>query len=344
MKRTGLKFLVIGAGAVGGITAALLKKNGADVEIVCKYDNYASLSSNTGLKVSGVCGSFNIRVPAYASLSQVKEEKDIILLATKATDMMDVASSIDFVLKKNGYLISMQNGICEADLAAVIGRNRVIGCVTGWGATMESIGNLTMTSAGDFIIGYPEKESDNFLADLAEVLSSVVPVKVTDNILGHKFSKLIINSCITTLGAVCGLYLGKMLMIRKVRKIFIEIIREAVNVAEKMNIKIEVFSGKLDFKKFLSGKGPVSDLNRHMILMLIGYKYRRLKSSSLQSLQRGKQTEIDFLNGFIARNAELNGVSALVNNFMVNMIHQIERKELEISVANFDDPFFDRFN
>ena len=49
MKRTGLKFLVVGAGAVGGITAALLKKNGIDVEIVCKYDDYAALVSDTGI-------------------------------------------------------------------------------------------------------------------------------------------------------------------------------------------------------------------------------------------------------------------------------------------------------
>ena len=344
MERTGLKFLVIGAGAVGGITAALLKKKGNDVELVCKYENYAALVSDTGLEVSGVCGRFNIRIPAYASLSQVREKKDIVLLATKATDIMDVALSVDSVLKKNGFLVSMQNGICEADLASVIGKNRVIGCVTGWGATMESMGRLTMTSVGDFIIGYPEEKIDDFLIDLADVLSSVVPVRVTDNISGHKYSKLIINSCITSLGVVCGLYLGKMLMIRKIRKIFIEIIREAVEVAEKMDIKIEVFAGKLDFKKFLSGKDPVSDLRRHMILMFIGYKYRRLKSSSLQSLQRGKLTEIDFLNGYITRNGELWGVSTPVNVFIVNMIHQIEKKEREITVANFDDPFFDRFN
>jgi 2-dehydropantoate 2-reductase len=344
MKRTGLKLLVVGAGAVGGIAAGLLKKYGADVEIVCKYEDYATLASDTGLEISGVCGRFNIRIPAYASISQVREKKDIVLLATKATDMMDAALSVDSVLKENGYLISMQNGICEDDLASVIGKNRIIGCVTGWGATMESIGRLTMTSSGDFIIGYPEKKSDDFLSDLAEVLSSVVPVRVTDNILGHKYSKLIINSCITTLGAVCGLYLGKMLMIKKVRKIFIEIIREAVDVAEKMNIKIEVFAGKLDFKKFLRGNDPVSDLRRHMILMFIGYKYRRLKSSGLQSLQRGKQTEIDFLNGYITRNGELWGVSMPVNVFIVNMIHQIEKKERKITVANFDDPFFDRFD
>jgi 2-dehydropantoate 2-reductase len=343
MKRSDLKILVIGAGAVGGITAALLKKCGADVEIVCKYDDYASLISNKGIEVSGVCGEFNIKIPAYASVSQVVEKKDIVLLATKATDMYEVLESIDSVLKKTGFLISMQNGICEDDLVSVLGGNRVVGCVTGWGATMESNGKMIMTSKGDFILGYPGRVADRVLANIAEMLASVVPVRVTDNIIGHKYSKLIINSCITSLGAVCGLFLGNMLMIKRVRKIFIEIVREAFVVAGKMNIKIEVFGGKLDFEKFLRGNSSVSDLRRHILLLVIGYKYRKLKSSSLQSLNRGKQTEIDFLNGYIVRNAERYGVSVPVNAFIVTMIHQIEKKERDITVDNFNDSFFDRF-
>lgn len=339
-----MKFLIIGAGAVGGITAAFLKKSGADVQLVSKYDDYASLISSQGIQVSGVLGEFIVKIPAVASVSQITEEKDVVILATKATDMMDVAHSLNTVLKKNGFLISLQNGICEDYLAAVIGKERIIGCVTGWGATMESKGKLEMTSKGDFIIGYPYKKCDEFLSGLAEILSSFIPVKTTDNITGHKYSKLVINSCITSLGAICGLYLGKMLMIRKVRKIFIEIVREAVEVAERMNIEIEVFAGKLDFKKFIQGSSIFSDVRRHVMLMVIGYKYKRLKSSSLQSLERGKPTEIDYLNGYITRNADIMGVKVPVNKYIVDMIHQIEQKSRDITVSNFDDPFFNRIS
>ncbi len=344
MKGSGLKFLVVGAGAVGGITAAFLKKNGFDVEIVCKHEDYASLISTHGIEISGACGAFTVKIPAFASITQVKEEKDIVLLATKATDMIEAAKSADMVLKKNGFLISLQNGICEDDLAAILGKNRIIGCVTGWGATMESMGKLIMTSKGDFILGYPDRIPDDCLLNIAEILSSVVPVRTTENIIGHLYSKLIINSCITPLGAICGLYLGKMLLIRKVRNIFIEIIREAVEVAVSLNIKIEVFGGKLDFEKFLRGNDTFSDFRRHLLLIVIGYKYRKLKSSTLQSLERGKPTEIDFLNGYIVKNGSIYGVSVPVNTVIVNMIHQIELKKRDITISNFDDPFFDRFN
>jgi 2-dehydropantoate 2-reductase len=78
--------------------------------------------------------------------------------------------------------------------------------------------------------------------------------------------------------------------------------------------------------------------------MLIFTKCKELNSSSLQSLQRGKLTEIDFLNEYIAKNALLYGVSAPVNDFMVKMIHQIEKKERKVTFANFEYPFFDRIN
>jgi 2-dehydropantoate 2-reductase len=344
MDKTDLKFLVVGAGAVGGITAALLKKNGLDVQIVCKYDDYASLISNSGIEVSGVNGRFKVKMDAFATISQVKEKKDIILLATKATDIMGIAQELKTILTKDGYLISLQNGICEDDLASVIGREKIIGCVTGWGATMESMGKLIMTSKGDFIMGYPDRKPDDILLNISEMISCVAPVRTTANIMGHLYSKLIINSCITSLGAICGLYLGKMLMISKIRRIFIEIIREAIIVAEKMEIKIEVFGNRLDFKKFVQGNNIFSQIRRHLLLMIIGFKYRRLKSSALQSLERGKQTEIDFLNGYIVRNAADFGVPVPVNDIIVNMIHQIENKKREISITNFSDTFFDSFN
>jgi 2-dehydropantoate 2-reductase len=343
MGKTNLSFLVAGAGAIGGITAALLKKKGFNVEVICRHEDYASLISEHGIEVSGVCGDVLERIPAYASFSQVKEKKDIILHATKATEMIEPAKAMKGLLKDDGYVVSMQNGICMDDLAAVLGRNKIIGCVTGWGATMNSPGKLVMTSEGDFILGYPGRAPDEKLTAVADALSSVVPVKLTDNIMGHLYSKLIINSCITSLGAVCGLYLGKMLSIKKIRNIFIEIIREAVEVADKMQIRLEVFGGRLDFHKLISGDNFLADIRRHVLIRIIGFKYRKLKSSSLQSLERGKPTEVDYFNGYIARNGRALGIQVPVNTAITEMIHEIEAKSREVALNNFNDPIFDRF-
>jgi 2-dehydropantoate 2-reductase len=344
MENKDLSLLVVGAGAIGGITAALLKREGYNVEIVCKYDDYASLIRMNGIEVNGVCGHYKVQLTAYASVDEVREKKDVILHATKANDMIEAAKSIQTILKDDGFVVSMQNGICEDDLAGVLGKEKIIGCVTGWGATMESPGELKMTSAGEFVLGYPGRKPDEFLTTLANIMSSVMPVRITDNIMGHLYSKLIINSCITSLGAICGLYLGKMLSIKKIRSIFIEIIREAMAVAEKMQIKIEVFGDKLDFRKFIEGNNALADVRRHLTIRIIGLKYRRLKSSSLQSLERGKLTEVEYFNGYIAKNGRMLGIPVPVNEAIARIVHEIEKGEKNISLSNFESPAFERFN
>ncbi len=344
MRNSGLSFLVIGAGAIGGITAALLKNKGYNVEIVCRHDDYAILIRDQGIEVQGVCGNVIAKMPAYSDVSQVKEKKDIILHATKATDMIQAAEAAKHLLNPGGFIVSMQNGICEEALGDIVGHDKIIGCVTGWGATMVTPGKLIMTSRGDFIIGFLHKNPDDTLSAVAEALSSVVPVRTTENITGHLYAKLIINSCITSLGAICGLYLGTMLSSVKIRRIFIEIIREAVATAGKMNLKIEVFGGRLDFSEFVKGDSLIHNFKRHLMIRIIGMKYRKLKSSSLQSLERGKSSEVDYLNGYIVKKARENGVDVPVNKAIVSMIHEIEMKKRSISASNFDDPVFNRFN
>ncbi|HEX2920108.1 MAG TPA: ketopantoate reductase family protein [Bacteroidales bacterium] len=340
--KNNFSILVVGAGAIGGITAALMKNAGYDVTIATRDEKYASLIINTGLEINGVCGHHIIRMPAITNAS-IAGKKDVIIIATKNADMISAANSYMAALKETGVFVFLQNGILEKGHVSDYSKHIIIDSVTGWGATMETHGKLLMTSEGDFIIGYPDKEPDELLQNVSEILSSVVPVITTGNIIGHKYSKLIINSCITSLGAICGLYLGDMLSRKKIRKIFIEIIREAVAVSEKMNLKIEVFAGKLNFKDFLSDENLFADLKRHLMIRIIGFKYRKLKSSSLQSLERGQKTEVDFLNGYITNTGNALGVSVPVNTTIVRMIHEIEEGRRSISPANFDEQEFERF-
>jgi len=341
---TSISILVVGAGAIGGITAAFLKKGGCNVEIIDAFGDYASHISRNGLTVRGAQGAFTIAIHAYSDPSQVPGRKDLVILATKAAETSRAAAGILPLLSNEGRIVALQNGMGVEELAPVVGRDRLICCVVGWGATMEQPGQLLMSSKGDFIIGYPYRERDEFLETVGRVMSAVVPVKTTGNILGHMYAKLIVNSCITSLGAVCGLYLGEMLANRKVRRVFIEIIREAFAVADAARIEIEPFKDKLDFPEFLRGSGYLADLRRHMVIRGIGYQYRKLKSSSLQSLQRGQPTEVQYLNGYITRKGEELGVPVPVNSAVISIIQEIEGGQRTSSIQNFDHTAFAAFN
>ena len=327
---------VIGAGAIGGITAAYLSKAGYDVELVCKHAQRAAQAADPGLHITGVRGDHRIPVRAVTEIGQLSGEKDIVLIVTKAYDMPEAARLVLPYLKDSSLVVSMQNGICTDTLAGIVGAARAVGCVVGWGSTMLEDGTLNMTSEGHFVIGGCLPQTD--VSALRAVLEHVMPTQISDNIVADLYSKMIINSCITSMGVLSGLYLGQILRLRKARNIFTQIIREALAVAEAMQLEVRPYGGRLDYHRLVGAHGVLAAFKRHLTIRIIGFKYRRLKSSSLQSLSRGKPTEIDYFNGYIARKGEQLGVATPVNRRLTRMVKEIEAGSRAIDVHNFDDP------
>lgn len=321
---------VIGAGAIGGITAAFLTLAGHDVQIVCKYEEKAEIARTKGLHVTGVRGEHYVPMNAVADIEQLTGNKDYILIVTKAYDMPDAAKrSLEFA-HEDTVFVSMQNGICVDTMREIVGKNTA-GCVIGWGSNMLPNGTLNMTSEGEFVIGGEGLD----LTEFKQIMSNFMPTRISSNIINELYSKMIVNACITSLGVLSGLGLGVMLKKRTARNIFISIMKEAMQVANAMQLKVPPFAEKLDYYKFIKGNNIFAKIKRHGLIRIIGFKYRRLKSASLMSLRRGKPTEIDYFNGFIAKKGAELGVATPLNTKIVGMIKEIERKKRQSTPDNF---------
>ncbi len=336
------KIVVIGAGAIGGITAGFLKKAGYDVTLVTRYPEAVVTIENSGLEITGIRGNFRIPVPAVSRIADIPHKADVVFLATKTTDIDLPAREALKIMGKDSILVSMQNGIVEEDLEKIVGKERLISCVVGWGATMLSPSRLEMTSTGDFVIGNYRGVADNRLAPLKEMMDSVLETRISENMQGYLYSKLIINSCITSLGAITGLTLGNMLKQKKIRNLFLCVMKEAMDVAHQMNLNVEKYGGKVDYYDLTSPAGMMKKFWHHLLLRIIGFKYRRLKSSSLQSLERGRPTEVDSLNGYIVRKATEYSVPVPLNEKIVSIIHEIEQKRRKSHPENLDQDIFIR--
>jgi len=202
---------------------------------------------------------------------------------------------------------------------------------------MHAPGELEMTSTGEMLVGYLDRSPDRQLEEVAKMLSTVVPVRCTSQIMSNLYSKLIINSCSSTLGAVSGLELGPLLQKRRARQLFLAIGREAINVASAMDLKVLPYGGKVHFQSLLN-QPPIW---QHLFIRLFGVKYRKLRSANLQSLERGNKTEIDFLNGYIVLHGQQLGVQTPVNQSLVLMIREIENGQRTISPQNLSEKVFD---
>lgn len=180
----------VGAGAIGGITAAFIKKAGWDPIIVCKHQNAADLSMSPGVHITGIKGDHTISLKAVKNISDLSGRQDLIFLATKANDCLEAAHALLPFLKPESLIVSLQNGICEDALAEVLGRERVIGCVVGWGATHRGTADLEATSEGEFVIGNIDHKPDDRLEPIKELLDAVYPTRITDNIMGELYSNV----------------------------------------------------------------------------------------------------------------------------------------------------------
>ena len=334
------KLAVIGAGAVGGVTAGLMKKAGWDPILVCKHQAIVDRIQNQGLSIKGIKGNHHIPVRTVRHIQDLPDDIDIVFLATKANDCLAAAKTLKPLINDRALLVSMQNGIAEEKLAEVVGGDRVIGCVVGWGATYVDMGELEITSPGEFVIGNWDPQSDLArLSPLQRILDTVQPTRATTNILGELYAKLIINACINSLGVITGNPLGHLLAERRIRQLFTTMVREAMAVADAMGIQVApAAGGKLNYYRFLKGHGKLSRFKRDIFIQIIGFKYRHIKSSSLQSLERGRPTEIDYLNGYICDKARAHGIPVPINDAIVTMVHQIQDGSRLISIVNLDDP------
>ena len=330
----------MGAGAIGGVSAALIKQAGYDdLELVCKHTDLAGQIREKGLKITGIKGDCNVKMNAVATIPEMSGPKDLVLLATKANDCIAAAQDLLPFLKPDSVVVSFQNGISEPALAHVLGKDRVIGCVVGWGASHETPGELEVTSEGEFVIGHLDGQTDDRLVSVQRMLSRVNPTRITANIMGELYAKLIINACINSLGVIGGVRLGTLLSDKRARTVFVLIMREALAVAQAMGIKVEpAAGGKLNYYAFL-GDGVWARMKRDLTIRLMGVKYSRIKSSSLQSLERGRPTEIDFLNGYICDNGRGKGVQTPANDTVKKLVYEIEAGIRPMAMDNLDDFF-----
>jgi 2-dehydropantoate 2-reductase len=331
-----ISIALIGVGAIGGAVAAKIKQAGYNIEVVAKYLDYISLIQEKGISLTGVLGESTVKIPAVAKVEDLSSQMDIIFLATKALDMDALLVGCKAKLKENGVLITLQNGITQPAISKIIEPQKIISCVIGWGSTMLKRGMIEITSKGEFVIGCLQNPNHLKLPFIKKILENIYPTFISQNMIGGLYSKLIINSCITSLGALCGLYLGQMLKMRYVRDIFIEIMYEMMKVAKVMGIQVEPYAGKIDYYTFLK-RSKWASFKRHTLIRLIGLKYRRITSSSLQSLERGRKTEIDIMNGYVVENAKKYNIDVPINSIVVQIIKEIEQGKRKIAVDNFQD-------
>ncbi len=336
----GARVLVVGCGGIGGILAAGLTELGANVSCVTGNEPVARALNERGARVRDGEGERTVRgMQAWPSLPEGVGGFDYALLAVQPPRLEAAAAEATPVLAPDGRLVCLQNGLAEERLAPTVGAHRIIGAVVGWGASQLEPGHYERTSPGGFALGYLDGHLDAQLARLGCLLECVGPVDHTSNLRGSRWSKLAINCAISALGTLGGDRLGVVLRSRRVRRLALELMTETVQVARAEGVRLEKVSGTLDLdwialtdEDRAADFGSATLLAKHAMLLAVGARFRRMRSSMLAAIERGRPPAVDYLNGEVVERGRRHRIPTPVNAAIQSWIHEIARGERRSSI------------
>ena len=201
-----MRTLVVGIGALGGTIAGRALDKGVPVWLATRTAASAHALRASGLRVEGVGGSAVVsNVPVAALEEYVHQDKfELILLATKAHDALEIAPFLSRLLVPKGTLLPIQNGGVSQILADRLADDIVLGGLSNLGATMVSPGVYEQRNSGHLLIGELAGGESERTAKIARALGRAVEMRTTTNLRRAVWAKLLLNCSVTTIGAIAG--------------------------------------------------------------------------------------------------------------------------------------------
>ena len=316
--------LVVGAGAIGGITAAKMEAGVRRVSVLDANKEHVERMRDPGLLLDELGEERHVRLDAHADPSDLEDPFDFVLITLKASHLESALGPLmERGLAKT--FISLGNGLVQNRIAAIVGdENLVVGTVE-WGATNLGAGHLAQTTRAPFVIGEPEGSTRDRTRLLAEVLETVADVRITENISGQVWSKLLVNSAFSGLGAVSGLLYSEVVADPAGREAALAVWREGYDVGVAQGITMDEVLGVPADSLVVRG---LEDRQRtdEALELAMGYA-GATKASMLQDLERGTKTEVDVINGGVVQRGREYGVETPLNARVVELMHMMEQGE-----------------
>ena len=339
-----MKTAIYGAGAMGTILGAYISKAGYNIDLVNHNIEHINALKTDGARIIGKI-EFIQKVNALL-LEEMKGKYDVIFLMTKQLNNAKIVEGLVPHLKSDGVICTMQNGLPELSVSEVIGADRTIGCAMSWGATMIGKGVSKLTSEPNretltFSLGKYGSNDDAKFDYVAELLNTMGNVVIEKNFIGARWAKLLVNAAFSGLSVITGATFGEISRYRKSRKLAQMVMKECIEVCKKSDIKIEPIQGK-DIVKLMDYNSPLKRWVSFMIIPIAMKKHKLIKSSMLRDLERGRNCEIEAINGVVCKSGDKVKFDTPINDRIVKLTHDIENKKILINWKNldlFDDLF-----
>jgi 2-dehydropantoate 2-reductase len=302
--------VVVGAGAVGSFFGAMLARAGHRVTLVGRAAHVQAIATH-GLQLHRDGGVQAVPMAATTALEAVRDA-DLVLVCVKSTDTDATARQIAPLLAAHALVLSLQNGVDNAATIARHVKQSVVPTVVYVATAMPQPGVVQHFGRGDLVIGPLDAAAaqdmvlQQRLRDVVELFATAgVPVRISPDVMAELWSKLMVNCAYNAISALAQMPYGRMAAQPAVREVQRAVVREVVAVAQADGQQ-------------LSLDEALEAMERIAIAMPAQL------SSTAQDLARGKPTEIDHLNGHVARRGAELGIATPVNQALHALVKLAE--------------------
>lgn len=330
-----MRIAIVGAGSLGTIVGAYLADGGLDVELIDAYQEHVDALNQTGAKVAGTT-EFHAKVKAITP-DQKSGQYDLVLLLTKQLYNDSILQELIPFLNEDSTVCSLQNGIPEEKVASIVGKKRVIAGSVEFGATFIEPGVSSLTTEYTqfkqyaFQIGELNGEITERIQRVKSVLDLVGGTHISDNLVGTKWSKLLINNAFSGLSAALNCEYGDIIDHEAGIVSAAHIADETIKVARANGVTLVKMNGFDIASLEVNSKEDISE--RVKTLRYVMEPSRLLKASMLQDLEKNRKTEIDYINGVVSSRAEGTGIATPYNDLVVKLVKSAEETQ---TVPDFD--------
>lgn len=328
------RYCIYGAGSLGTVLGAYITKNGGKIDLINRNKAHVSALQEKGARIIGTV-DMTVPVTAYTP-DEMTGKYDVILLMTKQLHNKEVVTMLKDFLTETGVIVTLQNGIPEPGIAEIVGADHTMGCTVEWGATLSAPGECTLTSDPDslsFHMGKMDGITEEQFKMVTDLLELMCPVHAEDNLIGARWSKLLINATFSGLGTVVGGVFGDVSETKENREIAVMCMKECIDVGHAAGATFAPVQGK-DITKLFYYKGALKKAFALFLMPIAMKKHRAIEPSMLQDLKHGKPCEIDAINGVVCEWGRKCNVPTPVNDRIVEVVKKIQNGKLKAEAAN----------
>ena len=339
----GKKVAIVGTGAVGGYVGAHMVQAGEDVTFLDPWPEHVEAMRRRGLRVTHARAvpEFSVAVRALhiTDAQGLAKEKpiDIAFVCVKSYDTAWATTLISQYLAADGFVVSLQNCMNEETIARVVGWGKTLGCIaSSITVNLPDPGHIhrgagkhgaahTVFRAGE-VHGRATRRAE----EVCRLVGTADSAKVTENLWGERWSKLVTNVMGNGLSACTGLSGSEMLQNEPVRRFATRLGSEAIRVGQALGYALEDIMHLPAETIARAGEGDAAAMRNYEEQRFKDAKHTAAEQrpSMGQDMLKGRRTEIEFLNGFVVRAGDKLGLACRANAVLTDIVQRVERGEL----------------